>query len=274
MPATPDPMVDVTLMDRPADARWPWPVHRTGTVSDPPVIVMHEIFGMSPVYLDLCRHLASAGFSVWMPQLVGRAPSVTRGDRARAIGAICISREIDVLRSGRTSRVVTPLRRLAQHLSETHDNGPVGVVGMCLTGGFALAMATEPGIAAAVTAQPALAFRPVCGRTLGISGDDVATVQGRLAAGEVEVYYTRIGRDVISPRGRLRRAVERLDGGDRLTVDELPGGMFRRLDHSVLTAAPEAYAGREPQATRLAETAARITAFLHDRLDRGAPQEG
>src|SRR3954451_13655110 len=113
MENTPDPMADVTLMDRPAGAGWRWPVHRTGAASDPPVIVLHEIFGMAPMYLDLCRRLASTGFGVWMPQLVGRAPPVSRGDPLRAVGAICVSREIDVLRSGRTSPVVAPLRLLA-----------------------------------------------------------------------------------------------------------------------------------------------------------------
>src|SRR5688572_22643633 len=146
-------MVGLELMRRPPGATWTSPVHHTGDLRNPPVIVMHEVTGMSRTYTGYCRDLAGRGFSVWMPQLAGPAPSVSTADRARIAVHVCISREINVLWSGRTSRVVTPLRELARHLSGRYGGGPVGVVGMCLTGGFALAMAAEPGVAGAVLAQ-------------------------------------------------------------------------------------------------------------------------
>ena len=82
-------------------------MHRVGV--GPPVIVLHELFGMTEMYLSFCYRLAADGFTVWMPQLVGSFPSRSRVQQAAAVGAICISREIDVLRSGRRSPVVTPL---------------------------------------------------------------------------------------------------------------------------------------------------------------------
>jgi dienelactone hydrolase len=262
----PDPMEGIETMERPPDARWPWPVHRTGQRDRPPVIVMHELHGVSPAYTAFCRGLAANGFSVWMPQLAGPAPSVSRVDRARAMGAVCISREIDVLRGGRTSPVVEPLRAVAKHVAKEFGWGRVGVVGMCMSGGFALAMAVDPTVVAAVAAQPTLPLRPFCGRALGLSGDDVRTISERLATEDVEIYYTRFARDPLSPRSRRARTVSRL-GQNGVEVDELPAAEFRLLEHSVLTGAPEHYGESGPQAVRLAETAQRVSSFLHRRLE-------
>ena len=118
---------------------------------------------------------------------------------------------------------------------------------------------------AAVAAQPALPVRPVCGRALGLSDEHADQIRARLAGGDVEVLYTRFARDPISPRGRLDRALDVL-GPEHVTVDQLPAEPFRLLDHSVLTQAPEVYAGREPQAGLLADTADRVSAFLDRRL--------
>ncbi|WP_456845818.1 dienelactone hydrolase family protein [Cellulomonas sp. P5_C6] len=249
----------------PADAPWTWPVSRTGDESDPPVIVMHELFGVTPDYLAFCERLRRQGFDVWMPQILGPPRRGSPLDRARAVGGLCISREIDILWSGRTSPVVGKLRALARYASHLHGDGDVGVVGMCMSGGFALALAAHPNVAAAVAAEPAIPFRPVCGRALGLSPHDVGSIRDRIRADDVEIYYTRFRNDPLSPRPRLAEAVEQF--GDGLLVDELPGVLFPGKDHSVLTVAHEQYGTDTPQGTRLAETAERVGAFLHRRLD-------
>ena len=73
----------------PAD-RWPWPVYRDG--DGPPVLLLHELFGLSEDALRFARELAGAGFSVWLPVFAGPAPSYTRVDRIRAVAGICVSR--------------------------------------------------------------------------------------------------------------------------------------------------------------------------------------
>ncbi|GEM00197.1 dienelactone hydrolase family protein [Cellulomonas terrae] len=262
-----DPMTGIQPVERPRGATWTWPVYRTGDAQDPPVIVMHEISGMSPTYIGYCRALAARGFHVWMPHIVG--PTPTAGT-VRAAVRVCISREIDVLRSGRTSRVVAPLRDLARHVSGLHGGGRVGVVGMCLTGGFALAMATEPAVSGAVAAQPALPFRPFVGRALGLSPADAQAIGERLEDGEVAILCTRFARDALSPHQRCA-AVQ--DLGPGVEIDEIPAAGFSFLDHSVLTVAPGKYRDRQPQAARLQESADRVTDFLRSRLGAVAPNE-
>ncbi|KQR11914.1 hypothetical protein [Cellulomonas sp. Leaf334] len=55
-----------------------------------------------------------------------------------------------------------------------------------------------------------------------------------------------------------------------IEVDEIPPAGFSSGDHSVLTVAPLKYAGRQPQAARLAESAANVRDFLVARLSQSA----
>ncbi len=257
--------------DRPAGADWPWPVYRGGT--GPPVIVLHEIFGVTPPLLGFARGLVDAGFTVWLPALVGRAPASTVLHRADAVRAICVSREIHLLRTRRTSPVVEPLRSLARWVAGVHGTRGVGVVGMCLSGGFALAMAADTRVLAAVAAQPSLPLvtpvTPWCRWDVGLSPGDADDIRARLGAGEVEVFVTRFSDDGLSPAERLRAVHEQV-GWTGVHVDELPSADFRRGEHSVLVQAPLGYEPGSPQAERLALTATRVRDFLHGRLDDAA----
>jgi dienelactone hydrolase len=92
-----------------------------------------------------------------MPHLFGRdgEPSSNRAF-ARTLSEVCISREFTLLATGRSSRLTESLKDLA-HAEHERCGGPgVGVVGMCLTGGFALAMMTDDVVVAPVLSQPSL----------------------------------------------------------------------------------------------------------------------
>jgi dienelactone hydrolase len=257
--------------ERPAGADWPWPVYRRG--DGPPVVLLHEVFGVTPPLLGFGRRLADSGFTVWIPVLVGSAPTSTALQRAGAIRAICVSREIHLLRTRRTSPVVEPLRSLARWIATVHRTRGVGVVGMCLSGGFALAMAADDRVLAAVAAQPSLPLvtpvTPWCRWDVGLAPTDADDIRTRLGAGDVEVYVTRFSDDALSPPERLRAIREQV-GSDGLHVDELPSGDFRPREHSVLVQAPLGYPEGSPQARRLELTAERVRVFLHRRLDGAA----
>ena len=261
------------LVERPPDADWPWPVYRGG--GGPPVIVLHEIFGVTPPLLGFARRLADTGLTVWLPALVGSVPSSSARQRADAIRAICVSREIHLLRTRRTSPVVEPLRSLARWVADVHRTRGVGVVGMCLSGGFALAMAADDRVLAAVCAQPSLPVAtrvtPWCAWDVGLSPEDADEIRARLGAREVEVYVTRFSHDRLSPAQRLRAIREQV-GSTGLDVDVLPSADFRPREHSVLVQAPLGYEAGSPQAERLAVTAARVAEFLHRRLDGSADE--
>src|SRR6201999_1911293 len=74
---------------------------------------------------------------------------------------------------------------LAARAHEECGGPGVGAIGMCFTGGFALAMAVDPAVLAPVMSQPSLPL-PVSGsrrRQLGLDPADVATLKQRTGDG-------------------------------------------------------------------------------------------
>ncbi len=120
--------------------------YRTGT--GPAVIVMAEIPGITPKVAGFARKVADIGCTAVMPHLFGepgRDPSAAgRGasmvSMAKTIGPLCVSREFTMWAANRTSPVVEWLRALADHEHEVCGGPGVGAIGMCFTGGYALAM--------------------------------------------------------------------------------------------------------------------------------------
>jgi dienelactone hydrolase len=208
--------------------------------SGPAVIVISEVPGITPLVADFGRRVAELGCTAVLPRLFGqpgREPSA--GYALRTLGEVCISREFSLLAAGRTSPVTVWLRALAAD-RYAHCGGPgVGVVGMCLTGGFALAMMVDDIVVAPVLSQPslpfALPFRPANRRDLGISDADLSRVKDRVAAG-VCVLGLRFTDDPVVPAERFQRLREELGDGFvavELGPDANPPGVKR--PHSVLT---------------------------------------
>src|SRR5450759_1861226 len=159
-------------------------VYRTGT--GPAVIVISEIPGITPHVAEFGRKVAASGCTAVLPHVVGedgRRP--TMGYAAKSLAQGCISREFTTMALNKTSPITTWLRALAKAEHATCGGPGVGVVGMCFTGGFALAMMVDDVVVAPVLSQPSLPF-PI-GKShkkgLGISDADLKVVQDRVAAG-------------------------------------------------------------------------------------------
>jgi dienelactone hydrolase len=163
--------------------------------SGPAVIVMAEFPGISPMVFDFARRVAREGCTAVVPHLYGnpgRDPSPAAhgliaavANTAGQVGPICISREFVVFASGRTSPVVHWLRALAAHEHQRCGGPGVGAVGMCFTGGFALAMAVDDRLIAPVMSQPGLplAFTSRQKCSIDLSPSDLARIKQRCADG-------------------------------------------------------------------------------------------
>jgi dienelactone hydrolase len=203
------------------------PSYRKGT--GPGVIVIHEIPGLTPEVIGFAEEVVAAGFTVVLPHLFGEpeAPMnpLTVG---KAMTQVCVSREFTKLATGETTPVAGWLRSLARELHGELGGPGVGALGMCFTGGFALAMMVDPAVAAPVVAQPSAPFAVTPGRSrdLNLSPTDLATVRQRAAAG-CEVLGLRYRRDPAIGK-RFDRLTEEI--GDRFIRVELEG-----RKHSTLT---------------------------------------
>jgi len=235
----------------------------------PPVLVMAEIPGITPRVLDFARRLIDRGMTVVLPDLFGVAGQPPRAHRlARTIAKACISREFSMLARHKASPVTDWLRALARSLHEEFD-GPVGAVGMCLTGNFALTLCLDPWMTAPVLSQPSL---PVAiGRsTLHATPEVEETLVRRAKEDGLTVLGLRFSGDPLCPRARFD-ALSSLLGErfERIEIDSGAGNAagHRLLAHSVLT---EDLIDETGQPTQTALH--RVLEFLEERL-RPAPAE-
>jgi dienelactone hydrolase len=222
----------VTHLGKPRD------VYRLG--SGPAVIVIAEVPGITPKVADFARRVAAIGCTAVLPHLFGvPGAEPTPGALLRTMGPACVSREFATWALRRTSPVTAWLRALARAEHERCGGPGVGVVGMCLTGGFALAMMVDDEVVAPVLSQPSLPF-PVSRRhraDLGISDADLARVKERVAAGAC-VLGLRFTGDPACPPERFERLRQELgDGFIGVELDSSEGNPFGhpKRAHSVLT---------------------------------------
>ena len=236
----------------------------------PGVLLMHEIGGVSPPIVTLGRRLSDAGYTVWVPHLFGTpGKAMSWPSMAATEIRLCISREFVCLATGKTSPITIWLRALAAALSE-RTGGPVGVVGMCLTGGFALALVLEPSVSAPVMAEPALPWRPFGSawkRDLGLSPTDREAVRETVETEDLCVLGLRFSRDSISPPERFAALSELLGTRfDAFVLDSGDGTPFPKKAHSVLTSDRSTFEGNPAALAALDEAFGRVLALFRERL--------
>jgi dienelactone hydrolase len=245
-------------------------VFRAG--AGPGVVVVHEIPGLHPGVVDFGRRLIDSGYTVYLPSLFGRpGAALTTGATVRSILRVCIAREFTFL-ADRTSPVATWLCALAAK-AHTECGGPgVGAVGMCLTGGFALAMAVEPSVLAPVLSQPGLPA-PLTARkraALGLDAGDLAAITNRAQHG-LRVLGLRFSNDRGCPAERFETLRSCLaEAFEGIEIDSSPGnphGISRRA-HAVLTVE---LVDRPGHPTRAALD--RVIAFLDEQLRPASPSD-
>jgi dienelactone hydrolase len=240
-------------------------VYRGG--SGPGVVVVHEVPGITPLVADFGRRVIDAGFTVAMPSLFGEpGRAMSFGYVAKSMTSACISKEFSTWALNRTSPVIEWLRALARDLHEQAGGKGVGAVGMCLTGGFALAMAVDEELLAPVLSQPSMPL-PL-GKTrsysLGLSDTDLARVKDRVANGNLCILGLRFSEDRAVPDARWERYTKEF--GDRfigVDIDSSSGNPhgIKRTAHSVLT---EHLVDEPGHPTR--DGLDRVIAFFRERL--------
>jgi dienelactone hydrolase len=216
---------------------WTRQVYRRG--AGPAVIVIHEMPGLHPGVIRFADRVAAAGMTVFCPVLFGvpgRPATHPAGLLTMAAG-MCVRREFNAWASGKSSPIVAWLKALAAHVHAECGGKGVGAVGMCFTGGFALAMMAEPAMVAPVLSQPSLPMGAKNAAGIDAAPAEVACAKKRFEAEGLSMMALRFYGDPFVPDARFETL--KREFGDKLEAIELdpkdaaPGPM--KNPHSVLT---------------------------------------
>ncbi len=193
----------------------------------PPIVLMQELPGIAVETLRLADNLREAGHRVVMPHLFG--PLGRTAVVGNTVRVLCMRKEFSMMARNESSPIIDWLRALCRDVRDRCDVPGVGVIGMCLTGNFAITLMGDDSVLAAVASQPALPSIPQ--RCIHMSPAQItAAKRGMDRSGPM--YAFRFEED---PLVRLSKfaAFDRAfnDGGKkRLRLEVLPG-----KGHSVLT---------------------------------------
>ena len=217
--------------------------------------------------LGFGNHLVDSGFTVAIPSLFG-TPGIPRssGYTLLSIARVCVAREFAAFATGAHRPIADYIRTLARHLNERTTGPGVGVIGMCFTGGFALAAAVDDVVLASVLSQPAVPFpiTPAQRRDPCVSDGELGAVIERTTRGTVSAVGLRFSDDRKSPAERFATLSERLGAAfTAVQIDSSPGNAwgFKRSAHSVLTDQVREEPGHPAFKAR-----EQVVAFLTDRL--------
>src|SRR3954471_8715320 len=209
----------------------------------PGVVLLPEIPGMTPAVIGLGNHLVGEGFSVAVPSLFGEpGKDLSAGYALRTFAKACITREFAAFARRADRPIAEYTRALARHLHQRVGGRGVGVIGMCYTGGFALASAVEPAVLAPVASQPSLPLPLGATRKhdLGMSEREQAVIAERVGSEGLCVVGLRFTEDALSPGDRFTELAEAFGPGWRaIPLNSRAGNPhgIGKNEHSVLTSA-------------------------------------
>jgi dienelactone hydrolase len=225
----------------------------------PPVILLHELPGMTPECVCFARRLSAAGFTVYMPLLFG-CPGKRLTTREEFFG-VCRRPDLECY-ANRPSRLADSLVPLVDEIQRRYWSRatPVGAIGMCLTGNFPLVLLRHPCVRAVVLSQPALPLPLLPGkaRDLGIDSTQIACVK----ASKSPILVFRFTTDPISREARLNALKHEFKG----QVEIYPV-FARKTSHPVFT---DSYRANWPE-TEIAER--HLVEFLRAHLNSGAAEQ-
>ena len=192
----------------------------------PVVIIIQEMPGIGRETLALADAFTERGFRVVLPHLFG--PLGRTSLLGNTFRVFCMRREFRMFEADQTSPVVAWLRALCAEVKTRHGVPGVGVIGMCLTGNFAISLMADDAVLGGVASQPSMPIGKH--QKLHMSETDVEEVRTAIDSKGHALAY-RFAEDSLCTAEKYEAYAKRFnDGTERIKLVTLPG-----KGHSVLT---------------------------------------
>ena len=199
-------------------------IYRRGTGA--PIILIQELPGIGKETLRLADKFIAQGFQVILPHLFG--PLEQTSTMGNLIRVFCMRREFHLFKTNGTSPIVDWLKALCKQVKAEQKVKGVGVIGMCLTGNFAISLMGDESVLAAVSSQPAMPFASAKGLHLGET--DIEAIKSNIDK-TAPMMALRFEKDALSPPAKFKCIHDTFNTEkERIKLKTLPG-----KGHSVLT---------------------------------------
>jgi hypothetical protein len=169
--------------------------------------IIHETPGLNPLVVRFANGVADAGLTSYLPSLFGEPgrPASIPYVLGSIINVMCVRREFTLWSANRSSPIVDWLRALARRAYEECGARGVGAIGLCLTGGFAIAMMMEPKVIAPALAEPSLPLPLTPENRGGIdaSEQEIACARQRLNDEDLTMIGLRFRGNPLLPHKRF-----------------------------------------------------------------------
>ncbi len=194
--------------------------------SDACIVIIQELPGIGPETLSLANTFVEQGFRVVLPHLFGPLGKISMlGNVARVL---CMRREFTLFSKNKSSPIVDWLKALCRDLKDNGGAAGVGVIGMCLTGNFAISLMADDSVLAGVASQPSMPLFDQ--KTLHMDEVTIAKARDRLD-NEGPMMALRFEGDPLCTGAKFAAISAAFnDDKERIKLVELPG-----KGHSVLT---------------------------------------
>jgi dienelactone hydrolase len=214
-------------------------VYKSGT--GPAIIVIHEVPAIYDDVCDFARRLNNEGYTTYLPSLLG-TPGMDYSTKnvIKSMAKLCVSKEFNRFSFREEAPISDWLRALARDAHRTCKGPGVGAIGMCFSGGFALAMMADEAVIAPVLSQPSMPFSLTknLSRDIDVNVNDIPKIRSRMERDNICLIGLRFSGDKMVPENRFKYLTEMF--GDKfvgISIDSSTGNShsIKSTAHSVLT---------------------------------------
>lgn len=191
------------------------------------VVIIQELPGIGQETLALADKFVAKGYTVVLPHLFGPLGKTATG--RNFVQVLCMRREFKIFAKNESSPVVDFLSGLCTHLKNQYQVKGVAVIGMCLTGNFAISLMANEDVLAGFASQPSLAIFNQ--KSLHMSPEEVEKIKNNIDK-VGPVHCGRFEKDKLCTHHKfeLLKKTFNQNGQERIIFHELPG-----KGHAILT---------------------------------------